>query len=394
MADLPTTLEEIARQTDDLPRLRARDLSSLMQEVHEEARASSGTAYWGYLQLKLHRIAEYLAEVSSEAFTYPRESSQASFVRAVMSEWMRLTHPDPLTQETAAFLNKVDVPFRERRLRFLVQGLNGLYSSAHAPRGDVDAAKQATYQHLEGLQSVTAPARLRTRFPDADFGLFGDEPMQEWLRSDAGPTDFVQQNRSQLDALVDGMATYLDGALRGHALGMLEDLVTRCEDWHRSVTSTLLVRFVGFPLWDTLMYPLMAVSDLEQFSPIRVARFSPDDATFLGHDPEKKLAGDELGHFGAFFDRDGRERDYLWGRLDGSEQLLGLISGGAPDRDDLAAAVRAVLAEERSSLEGAGPLMDELSRRLDGGGDGGQGGSRRGHLASRLLAVFGRGREH
>lgn len=386
MANLPTTLQEVAQQARDLPALRARDLSALMHEVHDEARASSGQAYWGYRQLKLHRIAGYLAEVSSAAFTYPRESSQASFVRAVMSEWMRLAHTDPLAPETAAFLNKVDVPYRERRVRFLVEGLNGLYPTAGVPRADVDEAKQATYQHLERLQNATAPSRLRARFPGADCGLFGDEPLQDWLRSDAGPTAFVEQNRADLDDLVEGIATYLDNALRDHALGMLEDFLARSEKWHESVATTLLVRFIGFPLWDTLMYPMMAVSDIQQFSPIRVARFSPDDATFLGYDPEKKLAGDELGHFGAFFDRSGRERDYLWGRLDGSEQLLGLISEGTPEQEDLAGAVRAVLAEERPVLSGAGPLIDELCGRLDGQGDGREGG-----LFSRLLSVFGRG---
>ena len=40
-------------------------------------------------------------------------------------------------------------------------------------------------------------------------------------------------------------------------------------------------------------------------------------------------------HFGAFFDRPSRERDYLWGRIDGCCQLIALVidsasaSGGA-----------------------------------------------------------------
>ncbi|HEY6322158.1 MAG TPA: DUF3376 domain-containing protein [Thermoanaerobaculia bacterium] len=34
-----------------------------------------------------------------------------------------------------------------------------------------------------------------------------------------------------------------------------------------------------------------------------------------------------IGHFGAFFNRDGRERDYVWGRLDGAERVLALLRG-------------------------------------------------------------------
>ena len=382
LADLPAALEEVTRRTAELPDLDADELSALMRSVHEEARATAGPAYWGYRQLALHRAAGYLAEVTSAAFTYPRESSQASFVRAVVAEWMRLAHPDPLAPATVEFLNKVDVPYRERRLRFLVPGLNGLYAAGDVPRGDVDQAKEATYQHLEALQVDTAPARLRGRFPEA-AELFGDESLQKWLRSDAGPTDFVDQNRFELDALVERMATHLDDALRDQALGMLQDLVARCQRWHPAVANTLVVRFVGFPVWDTLMYPLMAVSELEQFAPVRVARFSPDDARFLDFDPEKKLAGVRLGHFGAFFDRAGRESDYLWGRLDGTEQLLDLISGGRPDRADLGAAVRAVLAAEERDLSGVGDLVRQIRARLDGA-------PAHAGVLSRLASVFRR----
>jgi patatin-related protein len=401
MTDLPTALEEVTRRIGDLPHLEAGELSALMRKVHDDARTSSGQAYWGYRQLALHRAAGYLAEVSSAAFTYPQESSQASFVRTVMSEWMRLTHPDPVTPGTRELLNKIDVPYRERRLRFLVQGLNVLYTTADVPRGDVDEAKEATYQHLERLQIVTAPARLRGMFPVADE-LFEDKSLQEWLRSDAAPTDFVAQNRVQLDALVESMATYLDDALHDRAWGMFQEFVARCRQWHPAVANTLLVRFVGFPVWDTLMYPLMAVSDLEQFSPIRVARFSPDDATFLGYDPERKLSGVRLSHFGAFFNRAGRESDYLWGRLDGAEQLLGLISGGAPEREDLVGAMRAVLAQERRDLRGADPLIKEIGDRLEGEMSGrldgelggrldGRPGGWSSRLASRLASRLRRG---
>ena len=57
---------------------------------------------------------------------------------------------------------------------------------------------------------------------------------------------------------------------------------------------------------------------------------SPRDAKLLPPlDPKKpkQLAGFEKMHFGAFFDRAGRENDYLWGRLDGAERLIGLVLG-------------------------------------------------------------------
>lgn len=372
-ADLPAALATVAKRALDLPELRQDDLSGLMHDVHQEARTAAGPAYWSYRQLELQHLGAYLAEVFSEAFAYPRESSQASLVRAAMTEWMRLTHPDPFAAGTEDFLNAADAPFRERRLRFLVQGLNTLYPRVDVPRQDVDQAKTATYRHLGLLAQDTAPRRLAQTFHAADVGLFGDEPLARYLRSDEGPIQFVADNRQELDDLVGSVAAHLDERMRGRALALLTDLGRLCRSWHDAVTTTLVVRFIGFPIWDTLIQPLLAVSDLEQFSPIRVSRLSPDDAVLLRHDdqtgtgfdPEAKLAGTRAGHFGAFFSRRGREEDYLWGRLDGVEQLLGLISGGPPAANLVADAMRAVLTEEEPALSRARGLMTSIARTLD-----------------------------
>jgi hypothetical protein len=51
-------------------------------------------------------------------------------------------------------------------------------------------------------------------------------------------------------------------------------------------------------------------------------RVSPDDAKFLSTEGSDKLAGNSLGHFGAFLDRSFRTNDILWGRLDGAERIV------------------------------------------------------------------------
>jgi len=52
-----------------------------------------------------------------------------------------------------------------------------------------------------------------------------------------------------------------------------------------------------------------------------------------GDGAHKKLIGAEKGHFGAFLSRPGRERDYLWGRLDGAERFLGILLEDADEAD-------------------------------------------------------------
>ena len=94
---------------------------------------------------------------------------------------------------------------------------------------------------------------------------------------------------------------------------------------------------------------------------------SPRDAKLLPPlDPSKpkQLAGFEKMHFGAFFDRAGRENDYLWGRLDGAERLIGLVLGAGFTDDERAAwcrkAFAAIVEEEDGALGQAKPLLDHV----------------------------------
>jgi hypothetical protein len=74
-------------------------------------------------------------------------------------------------------------------------------------------------------------------------------------------------------------------------------------------------------------------------------------------------------HFGAFFDRPSRERDYLWGRIDGCCQLIALTidvlrehgSTGAVDSKALMRqACVAVLEEEWHHVPEARDLAEHL----------------------------------
>jgi Protein of unknown function (DUF3376) len=124
---------------------------------------------------------------------------------------------------------------------------------------------------------------------------------------------------------------------------------------------------VGFPLWDTRLFPIMGLTDIGQVNTISVRRISPDDAKRLPVPPEEKLQGVALHHFGAFFKRSAREHDYLWGRLDAVEQLLGLLD---PDLEDAAyrRGFDAVFAEEQGLAATAAlrQRLDAALRRLDG----------------------------
>jgi hypothetical protein len=136
------------------------------------------------------------------------------------------------------------------------------------------------------------------------------------------------------------------------------------QGWAPARKEDILVRFLGFPIWDSLLYPIQSTSDTGERDTVDIIRMSPRDARLLKPlDPDKpKLSGVGIMHFGAFFSRDGRENDYLWGRLDGAERLIGILLGPKASKEEKAEWTRkaflAIAAEEEAALPRAKPLID------------------------------------
>jgi hypothetical protein len=77
----------------------------------------------------------------------------------------------------------------------------------------------------------------------------------------------------------------------------------------------------------------------------------------------KKLVGAESHHFGAFLSRKGREQDYLWGRLDGAERLIGILLAGRDEADQARwckEAFRAILEEDEQAVPNAAALVEHV----------------------------------
>lgn len=67
------------------------------------------------------------------------------------------------------------------------------------------------------------------------------------------------------------------------------------------------------------------VDELDEVDVIRVSPLDTRKLVPVEAERRRKLRGIAIHHFGAFFHRDWRENDYLWGRLDGAERLLFLV---------------------------------------------------------------------
>jgi hypothetical protein len=147
-----------------------------------------------------------------------------------------------------------------------------------------------------------------------------------------------------------------------------ELLIDALEDMPKSLKRRMLLTYLGFPFYDVATLPLSRREGLDEFNPVKIDRISPDDARSIRDGgTAATLRGIEFYNFGAFFSRDYRENDYLWGRLHGAERMIDLVAstvtGGVPP-ETVTAAKRAVflavLEEEELSGRCQRGLIDQI----------------------------------
>ena len=348
-------------------------------EVTAAARQLTGDLGYGtYGRLRVQAVAESFGVTVAAELGFPADSNRSSFVTAVLSAWGRQQHSwvtaDPALLEEQ--LGPVDVPFRLRRAELVLQGINELFAESGGGRhGDLAAMKRACWDLICDLRTKQQLVAAAVR--DEALALFGPQA----LSADAylnNPDDFARARTQDLTRLYEAC---LQAVTRTGVKGTSQDLWTaladRTQGWDPGKRAGLLARYVGFPVWDALIFPVISLSQLPQLTPITVHRFSPVDATCLhavdGHgkakpQPAAKLEGVSYGHFGAFFEKAWRENDYLWGRLDGAELVLRLLSRQSGSDLDLTghlkSALTAILDAEKQPLTQIDPVWQALKEQV------------------------------
>jgi hypothetical protein len=337
--------------------------------------------------MKLDAVAERLGTLAAAAAGWPEGSTPELVINDIVRRWARRqggvlerTGGLELEPSQVGFLQTFDLDYGRRRLRFVVQGINDLYAdlgqSNHPDRRDLDKAKDELYQLEEeldvdrllktdqGVALADGAARLFDQMALEVAGLWGPPPDEG--TGDA-PIDrveaFVTDHADDLDALYAATTAFLNEELDDFSERVSTAFTNITEGWDADARKKIDVRFTGFPIWDVLVFPLRRFSNMGELSPINVVRFSPEDSKKITEKGSEKLAGAGLAHFGAFFDRPGREADYLWGRLDAAERLLGLL--GEEDESLYEEAFAAILADERTALsaETIATIEEEMKNR-------------------------------
>jgi len=366
--------------------------------AHDAAIAQAGMTYSTYMRVKISSVVEGIASSINAICNYPEESNHAQLVRDTVYAWAAnrglfggpppgTTPPDPCaaadenrrrtstepyrpSDDQVAFLKAFDLGFVRRRARFVIAAFNWWYRcvgvEAFPSRDDLDDGKAILYDaiaDLDRLAVLRLPAdALPSDVRDAGelqkklLAVFDQTQIAAFLSQQHGidGTAYANQHAEQLEELFTGLQTFFGEQLpptAPHLLGRLSKLTAQ---WDEQRRRDLVVRYLGFPIWDVLLYPIQSLTQIGEGDEIDVIRISPSESTKLPAPDGKPLEGVKLGHFYAFFSREARENDYLRGRLDAAEQLARLLISATESSRPLSEACKplfeAILDEDAPNL--------------------------------------------
>lgn len=324
----------------------AESLEEWRLATNDALRHGDDPAYAGYVALKARRSARVFSELMCRSLNFPEDSRHAYFVRELIRTWLDCegwTRPPEWCQKGGSYvlvegqhrlLDAFDVPYRQRRMRALVDAANSQYQGAgnsdQGRRAALDAFKRklakaaGRVDQIEDLTPAEA-CEVKRLFNIKNSSI--DEKIA-CLHDDTGRKKMVEQHRDGLRSLFGRIADRLRMAFRS----VNEEIV----DAVMGITDTevqcgIATVYVTFPFVDRVVFPLMDSADVGDLIDVDVMRISPYDSELLSC-IESPLQGRRLAAFAGFLKRSAREEDLVWGRLYAAERLVDLIARAAvPD---------------------------------------------------------------
>lgn len=348
-ADIDRAVEKLFGYTFLLDRPTPRRLAGWRAKAQQAAAERAGYAFGAYALTKFDGILDQLARVTLKAAGRPRADT-APLAEALRRELAsrgldRLTDAQGgASQQAIAFFRAHDTGFRVRRLQLLARKL------ARDWQIDPDIAEDALDRARDRIYEIVS------LYHRADEDVLRVPEFRD-LAADA---------LAHPGAVLDVLATHR--LLPDTDLAAEEMLIDALEDMPKGLKRRMLLTYLGFPFYDVATLPLSRREGLDEFNPVKIDRISPDDALSIRDGgTAATLRGIEFYNFGAFFSRDYRENDYLWGRLHGAERMIDLlastVSGGVAG-DTLREAKRAVFLAVLEEEEAAGRCRKGLVEQI------------------------------
>ncbi|RVU03345.1 patatin-like protein [Novosphingobium umbonatum] len=316
----------------------ASQLGAWRTAAQQAAAEQAGYAYHAYALYRLEATLDQIA-------------ASTGAPRATLGRWaranLRLTPSEGrgLSSELIAFLRQHDVAYRQRHMRYLIARLDqAREAQPDIPEAAHDRASAAAWQALSLTLDVAPHGALCKTEVD-------------WERHPAAALRDLASAR-QLDRL-DGQVE----ALLADLLPMLPD----------ALAEAVMLAYLGFAYHDAATMAWLQQNDLAETSPVHIDRISPMDWQESAQETglARRLKGEMMHQFGAFFSRAYREHDYLIGRLHGAARLLDIVWSSCPvpipaeERAGLRRALfNAILDEEQAQLTRIPELMVALRQEL------------------------------
>jgi patatin-related protein len=352
-------------------------LDKLRADIDQASVENAGFTHPTYLRVRVGMVLDSYAAMVADSLDYPATSYPARFVEVVVRDWARdiglsATSPDAGKQQVE-FLRETELGYHQRRLRFLIAAFSWWYrtvsKSSSPSRAELDAAKATLYRRLAAIDGVIPALMLGAEGRHALEQAFSKEKVREGAKMQR--RDYAQSHGADLDHLQALVRKAVTAHVAELEVGLYNDLVSICASWPEDTRTDLFARYLGFPFWDVIVLPIQSLSTaVDERDHVEVMRVSPLDSRILGDDGPKKLKGIGLHHFAAFFKREYRENDYLWGRLDAAERLVGMLLDDpmTPGLDPAPAACvpvfEAILREEEPALKTVSNVVTEVQRRV------------------------------
>ena len=297
-------------------------------------------AWWRSLVLE---SADFISDLVSKTCGYQRSSQRAHRVRRIIEAWCEMEGlfpenylvPDsvPVDAELPVFVQFVvdfGVNYKKRRLTFVIQDLNTLYTKIGEPDfcktspQNLDVLKKRFYDCLSSLKRYEQIDFLSDKtvfLIQRIFGLRLTETISD-------PRIFAEQHRAALTEAITqvgkecNLARSNDESDAVFVSPLVSALGVNCR-------RMLLTGYLGYPYWDVILLPAMSALGLQTsaFEEVLVDRISPQDATTIRTgDGKGQLEGAAIVGFGGFLSRTTRENDYLWGRIHAIDRLIDIVT--------------------------------------------------------------------
>ncbi|MGI9326399.1 MAG: patatin-like protein [Pseudomonadales bacterium] len=323
-----------------------------------------GLGYRAYVHRRLWRLSEALAEEWAILTPELDDPERRSLMLSTIYGWWKPAHEaaDSAPVDHAAedaFLSGVDVSYRIRWVQYVIRRLNQQDRVQQLDSESQDALstfKREAYAILDGLylsrRARGVDPKLAVRLIEAARALpLPAESAAVLLRALAASMDLAA-----IDKRMDAIFSKFYGAQQDEQM-----------------RSHMLTEYLGFPLYDALLLsPGSEHGGPDPLTELRVERVSPADADSLASAFSGLKCRQFMGFLG-FFNRGFREHDYLWGRLNGAERVVDLLSSlletevdQAAENDVLRRLFERILSRERARLHQCEDSLARVSEVVKG----------------------------